>query len=76
VLNAISFLVGRVGFEPTAFRLKGEYTSSGVNDPELGAGGWNRTSLISLKRRVHESDLSRPQNVVAHSGIEPDASAL
>jgi hypothetical protein len=33
-------------------------------------------SLISLKRRVHKSDLSRPQNVVAHSGIEPDASAL
>lgn len=26
-------LVGRVGFEPTAFRLKGEYTSIGVTVP-------------------------------------------
>jgi hypothetical protein len=26
--------VGRAGLEPTAFRLKGEYTSTGVTDPE------------------------------------------
>jgi hypothetical protein len=39
-------LVGRVGFEPTAFRLKGESTSTGGTGPKHGSGAENRTLLV------------------------------
>ena len=52
-------LVGRVGFEPTASRLKGEYTSLGVTDPKLGSPPGDRTLLIFFVGEVPSPDDKR-----------------
>ena len=46
-------LVRDVGFEPTSSRLKGECISISANPANSGGRRWNRTSLVSIKSRVH-----------------------
>jgi hypothetical protein len=41
------------GIEPASSRLKGECISISANPAKSGGSRWNRTSLGSLKRRVH-----------------------
>jgi hypothetical protein len=46
-------LVRDAGIEPASSRLKGECISLSANPANSGGRRWNRTSLVSIKSRVH-----------------------
>ena len=65
-------LVEDLGFEPRWSPLKRRVHETRLcQSSKLGARCWNRTSLISIKSRVHQSISANRANLVPVKGIEP-----
>jgi hypothetical protein len=65
-------MVRDAGIEPASSRLKGECIAASANPAKSGGRRWNRTSLVSLKRRVHQPSLPvTREHLEGAVGIEP-----